>query len=92
MVTTGQSEEAIPVSSYAHNALGECAMTRKQYEAVAASIRRLTRGADQKTGLGGVIFHDQLVNDLCLIFKNDNQMFDADKFKKACKREALKTD
>jgi len=90
VVTAGQNEEAIQVSSYAHNVLGDFVMTRKQYEAMAASIRRLTRGADQKTGLGGVIFHDQLVNDLCLIFKNDNQMFDADRFKKACKRKELK--
>jgi len=62
-------------------------MTRKDYIKIAKVIREHTRGADKEDGYEGSIAHYILVESLSDIFKNDNDKFDADRFKKACREE-----
>ena len=57
-------------------------MTRKHYIKIASIIRSnkiYTNNSNNK-----VLKHDNLVNDLCIMFKRDNSLFDKDRFINAC--------
>ncbi len=60
-------------------------MTKKDYIKISKVIKEHTRGADSDDGYQGHIAHYVLVEKLSDVFLSDNDRFDADKFKKACK-------
>ena len=57
-------------------------MTRKHYIAIARVIKDST--IKQPSILEGYIDKDDLINDLCKVFKQDNNLFSSDRFVSAC--------
>ena len=56
-------------------------MTRKDY----IFIAKIIKDSSTLDSYGDVIVHkEDLINDLCHMFKGDNNLFDKDRFIKAC--------
>ena len=70
-------------------------MTKKHYKAIAQVIKNNSQTmVDEKSfstqegdTLTDWVNKDRLINDLCDMFKQDNNLFNRDKFKEACKVE-----
>ena len=57
-------------------------MTKKHYKAIAQVIKNST--IIFKSMNKQVINKNELINDLCVMFKQDNNLFNSDTFKDAC--------
>tara|TARA_R100001460_G_scaffold3941_3_gene11485 strand:- start:2115 stop:2357 length:243 start_codon:yes stop_codon:yes gene_type:complete len=57
-------------------------MTRKDYQKLAGAIQRNTQPFMMHRPT--VIYKSALLHDLCMILKEDNSKFDAEKFIEAC--------
>jgi hypothetical protein len=55
-------------------------VSRKHYERIAKALEKVT---DNNCGCKPTDFLD-LIDELCVIFEEDNDRFDSDRFKEAC--------
>lgn len=62
-------------------------MTRKHYKAIAKIVKESSeRTFDENYKQSYVISRNTLIDELCIIFKQDNARFNKDKFVEACKK------
>ena len=65
-------------------------MTRKHYKAIASIINEhseyVVDTIVDEDGIHSIMINqDKLIDELCIIFKRDNSLFNKDKFVNACK-------
>ena len=59
-------------------------LTRKYYKMIAKVIKENTAHNDNKRFADSRLYKYSLIDDLCNEFKEDNSLFDCDKFGEAC--------
>ena len=59
-------------------------MTKKDYIKIASIIKDNTRIEQSQAMIIEVLSKDKLIDDLCIMFKKDNSLFDKQTFINAC--------
>ena len=59
-------------------------MTKKDYIKIASIIKDNTRIEQSQAMIIEVLSKDKLIDDLCIMFKKDNSLFDKQRFIDAC--------
>ena len=59
-------------------------MTKKDYIKIASIIKDNTRIEQSQAMIIEVLSKDKLIDDLCIMFKKDNSLFDKQRFINAC--------
>ena len=59
-------------------------LSRKYYKLIAKCINDNIIVDKDDIGFDKITLHNNIVHDLCRAFKDDNTLFDWDKFKRAC--------
>ena len=59
-------------------------MTKKEYIKIASIIKDNTRIEQSQAMIIEVLSKDKLIDDLCIMFKKDNSLFDKQRFINAC--------
>lgn len=62
-------------------------MTRKDYIKIASIIKDNTSSNDNKRFASSRLYKYSLIDDLCIMFKQDNSLFNKAKFVDACEYE-----